>query len=30
MFGPYVLLLGLLIAAYMLWADRNGRRIHKD
>ncbi|MGX0940255.1 hypothetical protein ACUXQ2_006354 [Cupriavidus metallidurans] len=30
MFGPFVLLLGLLIAAYMLWADRNGRRIHKD
>ena len=30
MFGPFLLLLGLLIAAYMLWADRNGRRIHKD
>jgi len=30
MFGPFALLLAIGLAAYLLWADRNGRRYHKD
>lgn len=30
MFGPYILLAALAVSAYFLWADRNGRRVHKD
>ncbi len=30
MFGPPLLVLALLFSAYLLWADRNGRRVHKD
>ncbi|CAG9180478.1 hypothetical protein LMG23992_04252 [Cupriavidus laharis] len=30
MFGPPLLLVTLLFAAYLLWADQNGRRYHKD
>jgi len=28
--GTVVFLGSLVIAAFMLWADRNGRRVHKD
>lgn len=30
MLGTFVLVLALGLAAYFLWADRNGRRYHKD
>ncbi len=30
MFGPFVLVLALGLAAFFLWVDRNGRRYHKD
>lgn len=28
--GLFVLVLGGAISAFLLWADRNGRRVHKD
>lgn len=30
MMGLAVLVLTVGISAFMLWADRNGRRVHKD
>jgi hypothetical protein len=30
MFGVALLVLTGAISAFLLWADRNGRRVHKD
>ncbi len=30
MFGLAVLVVTGVVSAFLLWADRNGRRVHKD